>query len=124
MPTPVDIYLNSPLKQLEIQWNNGHHSTYFYIYLRGFCPCAVCQHHQAKRRFVHVDEADCVLKDVAPVGHYALNLIWRQHKTGIYTHDWLFNLCPCSSCLKNTQHPAQILTEDERLHWLPAQATK
>ncbi len=34
-----------------------------------------------------------------PVGNYALSLIWSDgHSTGIYTWEYLRDLCPCPEC--------------------------
>ncbi|OFV88732.1 MAG: hypothetical protein A3J75_02420, partial [Acidobacteria bacterium RBG_16_68_9] len=80
--------------KLRITWNDGHVSEYPLAYLRGWCPCAVCQGHGGRRRYVDAPMAD--LTSIAVVGTYALNLNWSDgHDTGIYSYRYLRELCPC-----------------------------
>jgi DUF971 family protein len=82
---------------VRITWDDGHVGEYAEAYLRGHCPCALCQGHGAQRRFIEVPDAK--LTGIASVGNYAVELHWQDgHSTGIYTFDYLRSLCPCSSC--------------------------
>ena len=41
------------------------------------------------------------------VGRYALQIHWSdRHSTGIYSFDYLRELCPCAECLKQRQAEA------------------
>jgi DUF971 family protein len=97
---PSEIAVRDAARTLTITWGDGHISRYPFWFLRGFCPCAVCQGHGGGLQFV--GEAEGVGPDLATiddVGHYAMNLTWSDgHKTGIYTLDALRNLCPCAVC--------------------------
>jgi DUF971 family protein len=78
-------------KLLRILWDDDQFSEYPFAYLRGWCPCAVCQGHGGERRFLHVENPQLV--SVGMTGNYALNLRWQDgHDTGIYTFEYLRNL--------------------------------
>jgi DUF971 family protein len=82
---------------LRVLWDDDHLSDYPFAYLRGWCPCAVCQGHGGERRFIHVENPQLV--SISLVGNYALNPTWSDgHQTGIYTFEYLRDLCACSEC--------------------------
>ena len=82
---------------VRILWDDDHLSEYPWAYLRGWCPCALCQGHGGQRRFVHVERAE--LSGWTQVGNYAINFFWTDgHQTGIYSYDYLRALCACSEC--------------------------
>src|SRR5215475_1318929 len=82
---------------VRISWDDGHIGEYEQEYLRGYCPCALCQGHGARRRFVEVPGAKLV--EIQAVGNYAIELRWQDgHSTGIYTFDYLRSLCSCNQC--------------------------
>lgn len=87
-----------------IEWADGHHSAYSYQYLRDQCPCATC-----------LDSDPAPPADAGPlpmfgvgqlkpdkaelVGRYAMQIFWSDgHSSGIYTFDYLRELCPCAEC--------------------------
>jgi DUF971 family protein len=102
----------SKSKGIEIDWKDGHHSSFGVEYLRDWCPCASCagthgteprpktteqpakpsspfQMFKPKERMVEIE----------PVGHYALRIVWSDgHNTGIYSYDHLRHICPCPEC--------------------------
>jgi DUF971 family protein len=95
-PHPVEIRRLAEQHLVRIEWSDGHVSDYPFAYLRGWCPCAGCQGHSGERRFVHADSA---LQTISVVGRYALNPVWGDgHETGIYSYQYLRELCPCPSC--------------------------
>jgi DUF971 family protein len=72
-------------------------SEYDEVYLRGYCPCALCQGHGAQHRFI--DSPNATLSEIRGVGNYAVEMLWHDgHSTGIYTFDYLLSLCPCKDC--------------------------
>lgn len=96
---PVGVEIADSTQSVIIHWSDDHTSRYSYWYLRGYCPCAVCQGHDGGWDFVA--DVPHELQDVAEVGHYALNFVWKdQHRTGIYAFDLLRKLCPCAVCRK------------------------
>jgi DUF971 family protein len=82
---------------VRITWDDSHVGEYSEAYLRGYCPCAMCQGHGPGRKFISVPEAK--LQEIRGVGNYAIEFRWRDgHSTGIYTYDYLRSLCPCIAC--------------------------
>ena len=104
----------SKSKGIEIDWKDGHHSSYPNALLRDECPCATCTgaHGTAPQRtsfsnqvggpaanpFQMFTPAPKML-NVEPVGNYALKIIWNDgHSSGIYSWDHLRDICPCPEC--------------------------
>ena len=89
---------------VRITWDDGHVGEYPQQYLRGYCPCALCQGHGAQRKFVSAPEAK--LQEIRAVGNYAIEFRWHDgHSTGIYSYDYLRALCPCSGCKERQLDP-------------------
>ena len=86
-------------RQLRLSWNDGHSAAFDYDYLRGYCPCAMCQGH-------HVEEVQYIPPSqpveprmIEPVGNYAISIAWSdRHATGIYRFDFLRQICRCEIC--------------------------
>jgi DUF971 family protein len=75
-------------RTLEISWADGHKSSYPHEILRGFCPCAGCQGHSGKIKFIAGVDLD--LREIEQVGNYALGLTWSDgHSSGIYSFRYL-----------------------------------
>jgi DUF971 family protein len=109
----------SKSKGIEIDWKDGHHSSYGVEYLRDWCPCATCagSHGTTPRPKTTSAPADPSDKSaspfpmykprqkmvsIEPVGSYALRIMWNDgHNTGIYSYDHLRNICPCPDCRAN-----------------------
>lgn len=91
MPTPI---LVTPILEehlLRVLWDDDYLSDYPFGYLRGWCPCAVCQGHGGERHFIRVENP--LLVSISMVGNYALNPRWSDgHETGIYTFAYLRSL--------------------------------
>ena len=85
---------------LYILWEDNHQSIYLYEDLRQICPCASCKKSSAKPNF----KKKILLGKVRPlkienVGQYAVKFYWSdKHDTGIYTYDFLREICPCENC--------------------------
>jgi DUF971 family protein len=90
---------------LAIEWDDGHQSEYPLAGLRAACPCAQC-----KGGHEHMGDAGSpeMLQQPLPpgavgelagleqVGSYALQPVWKDgHSYGIYSWDYLRQLCPC-----------------------------
>jgi len=94
---PVEINHIKAAGMVKIGWDDGHVGEYSEAYLRGYCPCALCQGHGSQRKFISVPEAK--LLEIRPVGNYAIEFRWHDgHSTGIYSYDYLRALCPCDAC--------------------------
>jgi DUF971 family protein len=96
---PTEIYHFKAGGVVRITWDDGHVGEYGEEYLRGYCPCALCQGHGTQRRFIKVPGV--TLQEIRAVGNYAVEFRWHDgHSTGIYTYDYLRALCPCPECSK------------------------
>jgi DUF971 family protein len=106
MPKPQKILVDVENKLLQINWRDGHESVYNFTYLRRACPCAECQ--PWKEGIGKPGEfPESVLKaigdlkavsDVTMVGGYAIQFKWTDgHLTGIYSWDYLREICPCEA---------------------------
>ena len=95
---PLVVKLERPERRLRIEWDDGHESVYSIRYLRGFCPCAVCQGH-SQNTWTFVPSEDPELQHIEESGSYALSFTFSDgHDTGIYSFDILRELCPCDAC--------------------------
>ncbi len=105
---PTKIKLAGENNTLAIQWSDGHASVYPYRYLRDKCPCATCTD-QSHGRPAQPPSASSLLpllgaKPLRPdraerVGRYAVQIYWNDgHSTGIYSFNFLRELCPCVEC--------------------------
>jgi len=99
----------SKSKGIEIDWKDGHHSSYDVVYLRDWCPCATCAgSHGTEPRPKSADQPKTLfpmykakdrMQSIEPVGGYALRIVWNDgHNTGIYSYDHLRSICPCEEC--------------------------
>jgi len=98
-------------KGLEIDWTDGHKSSWNFAWLRNACPCATCneeregsarkigQPPKAKPGTLPMYKEPARPLEISPVGKYAINFHWNDgHSSGIYSWDFLRRECPCSEC--------------------------
>ena len=91
MLTPTAIKAPHGARELELTWQNGHTSRFPHRILRGYCPCAGCQGHSGSIKYV--EGGNLELRDLEPVGNYALGLTWGDgHNAGIYTYQCLHDV--------------------------------
>ena len=101
--TPIDIRQTGPL-ELGITWSDEHLSFYATRDLRLDCRCANCVDEWSGTIKV---KKELVPPDVHPlniesVGRYGLRIDWSDgHSTGIYTFDYLREICGCKKCKKH-----------------------
>ncbi|MBI2358032.1 MAG: DUF971 domain-containing protein [Deltaproteobacteria bacterium] len=94
---PVEINHVTQKGIVRVTWDDGHMGDYPREYLRGYCPCALCQGHEGGIKFIAGPTAE--LAEISAVGNYAVQFRWKDgHETGIYTFDYLRALCPCPEC--------------------------
>lgn len=90
-PRPAGIRAPHGAQIFEISWENGTTHRIPHRVLRGYCPCAACQGHSGQIAFQAGGNLD--LRDITPVGNYALALTWGDHHdSGIFSFDYLFHL--------------------------------
>ena len=112
----------SKSRGIEIDWKDGHHSSYGIDYLRDWCPCATCAGtHGTEPRPKTAGNSGASAKpanpfqmykprermlNIEPVGNYALRIKWADgHDAGIYSYSHLRQICPCPVCEANKQTP-------------------
>lgn len=104
--TDPDHIAISKSKGIQIDWKDGHHSSFGLVYLRDHCPCASCtgahgtppRPHQAASPFPLFQAALRIL-DVEPIGNYAIKINWSDgHSSGLYSWEHLRKVCPCPGC--------------------------
>jgi DUF971 family protein len=93
---------------LDITWGDGHQSVYSLKELRKECPCAGCRsaREEAKRNTdpfrvlaSNVRPPSHTVTNIEAVGRYGMRIGWGDgHNTGIYTFEYLRELCPCEVC--------------------------
>jgi DUF971 family protein len=97
---------------MEIDWKDGHKSSWNFRWLRDACPCATCHEEREKDgREPGVAKATPgnllpLYQDpprpvtVTPTGRYAIAFGWNDgHTSGIYSWEFLRRHCICSECL-------------------------
>jgi DUF971 family protein len=105
---------------MEIEWKDGHHSSYSFAWLRDACPCALCDEERSqsgrqvgeppkpKQGELPIYKAPAKPTESAPVGRYAIRFAWNDgHDTGIYSWEFLRENCPCAACAALRERPAQ-----------------
>ena len=109
-PKSVKVHLKTGAG-VDIEWKDGHLSTYSFAFLRDACPCALCDEERAK---AHREPGSQALPkpgelpmfkpavkalSAEGVGKYAIKFNWNDgHQLGIYSWQWLREICPCGEC--------------------------
>jgi DUF971 family protein len=96
---------------VEIDWRDGHQSSWSFFFLRHACPCATChEERDADGRAPGVPkpkpttllplyEAPVKPLETSSVGKYALRFKWSDgHESGIYSWEYLRRVCQCDAC--------------------------
>jgi DUF971 family protein len=117
MPIPTDVR-KKPMEVkvhvstgagVDIIWSDGHASHYGFPYLRDHCPCALCNDEREKKSrlggmvgssaALPMFKPKATARTAAAVGNYALQIQFSDsHSTGIYSFEYLREICPCSAC--------------------------
>jgi DUF971 family protein len=113
---------------VEIEWKDGHRSSYTFTYLRDACPCALCTEERDKEKRKPGDPLGAVQgalpmfkalarpTEVEPIGKYAIRFYWNDgHQHGVYSWRWLREVCPCPEC-KMARESTAGLEEDIAEH--------
>jgi DUF971 family protein len=96
---------------LEIDWQDGHRSSWSFAWLRDACPCATCideRKAQGRKAGQPKPKPAALLPMYTPpakpasahgVGRYAIQLNWLDgHSAGIYSWEYLRRHCQCPEC--------------------------
>jgi DUF971 family protein len=129
MPDPKSVKVHKTSgTTMDIEWADGHHSTYSFVYLRDACPCALCNDEREKDGREPGDPPKPVAgalplfkamarpTEVEPVGKYAIRFTWNDgHQHGIYSWQYLRESCPCPEC-KSKGEAGKPLAADMTKH--------
>jgi DUF971 family protein len=93
----------SKSRGIQIDWKDGHSSSYTLEYLRAKCPCATCTGAHGtpppSSSPFQMYKPALKMNGVERVGNYAIRILWSDgHSTGIYSFEHLRKICPCPSC--------------------------
>jgi DUF971 family protein len=96
---------------MEIDWRDGHVSSWSFRWLRDACPCATCHEERQQngrapgvpkptpQTLLQMYQEPPRPTEVTPVGKYALKFKWNDgHEAGIYSWDYLRRVCNCDDC--------------------------
>ena len=96
---------------VEIEWKDGHRSSYSFVYLRDACPCAMCNEERDKAHrkpgepaklapgMLPMFKAAARPESAEAIGKYAIRFKWNDdHDLGIYSWKFLREVCPCEEC--------------------------
>jgi len=100
---PVPQEIKSAGGKLTIVWSDRHASRYDGRELRLACRCAACVDEWTHETLVRPSQVPPSISPTAieVVGNYALHFNWSDgHNTGIYTYDYLREVCSCDDCKK------------------------
>lgn len=118
-PADVKVYVSTG-EGVVITWSDGHTSRYSFPYLRDNCPCATCNDERSKKEADPKAAAAAALlpmykprvtaKAAKSVGNYAIQVEFSDaHATGIYSFDFLRELCPCDECAREFRAAARTV---------------
>ena len=97
---------------VDVTWSDGHTSHYDFPYLRDQCPCALCNDERAKKAQIGGSKIGNTVtlpmfkpkvkaSGAAAVGNYAIQIRFSDgHATGIYSFEYLREICPCNACAR------------------------
>ncbi|MET0772669.1 MAG: DUF971 domain-containing protein [Candidatus Limnocylindrales bacterium] len=111
---PARVHADRAARTLDIEWSDGHRTSYDFERLRWMCPCAYCRGEAGQPGWLDsnptLGEAQVTLTDVALVGQYALAPTWADgHHTGYYTFSLLRSACPCpEDTARRASNPHQV----------------
>ena len=114
-PKSVKVHLKEGTG-VEIEWKDGHLSNYSFPFLRDACPCALCDEERSKSGVkpgqpavpkpgeLPMYKPTVKALSAAAVGKYAIKFNWNDgHELGIYSWQWLREICPCDECWEKTR---------------------
>jgi ATP-binding protein involved in chromosome partitioning len=99
--TPVPQAIHRTDDAVRITWAEDHVGVYPARDLRLACPCAECVEEMSGRPLLEPTAVPAHITPlrIALVGAYAIRIDWSDgHSTGIYTYEFLREICPCERC--------------------------
>jgi ATP-binding protein involved in chromosome partitioning len=98
-PSPKEI--RAAEGSVTIRWSDGHESSYDARELRLACRCAACVDEWTRESRISIQDVPGHVKPskIEVTGNYALLIAWSDgHSTGLYTYDYLREICGCEVC--------------------------
>ncbi|HWP36289.1 MAG TPA: DUF971 domain-containing protein [Gemmatimonadales bacterium] len=97
-PAPIPQRIHRGGREVIVTWDSDHVGAFDARVLRLACHCAVCRDEVSGQRLL--DESavpsDVEANAIELVGSYGIKIRWSDgHDTGIYTYEYLWQLCPC-----------------------------
>jgi len=90
---PTEIKLHQVSNIVEISFDDGSVFQLPAEYLRVYTPSAEALGHGPGQEVLQVNKEDVTIKEIKPVGNYAIALVFSDgHDSGIYTWDLLYKL--------------------------------
>lgn len=108
---PRAIHADRGAGKLDIEWADGHTTTFEAVPLRWLCPCAYCRGEAGMPGWLDTKPTltaeQTRLVDVHLIGSYAIAPSWADgHHTGYYPFVLLRDRCPCPDCSAGRPMPA------------------
>ncbi|MCE8020801.1 DUF971 domain-containing protein [Halomonas sp. MCCC 1A11036] len=92
-PIPSKIHYHKKTRELELTYTDGESHRLPVEYLRVYSPSAEVRGHHPSQAVLQVGKKDVGLKNIEPVGRYAVKLAFDDgHDSGIYSWEYLFEL--------------------------------
>ena len=92
--TPTDIKLHRKSGILELKWEDGGIYSLTAEFLRVHSPSAEVRGHGPGQEVLQTGKKDVRIDTIEPVGNYAARLQFDDdHNTGIYSWEYLYELC-------------------------------
>ncbi len=92
--------------ELFITWSDNHRSLFAAHDLRMHCPCAQCVDEWTGEKILKENQipADIRFRNFQESGHYGIKIAYSDgHSTGIYSWEYLRDICRCVPCTENTE---------------------
>ncbi len=86
--TPTNIHVHHPSQRVEIDWDDGSHTSTEFARLRQYCACAWCR---AEGRIGDPPPTNgCKIEAIKPVGVVGINIIFADgHDRGLFPWSYL-----------------------------------
>ncbi len=92
-PIPSKIHYHKKARELELTYADGESHRLPVEYLRVYSPSAEVRGHHPSQAVLQVGKKDVGLKNIEPVGRYAVKLHFDDgHDSGLYSWEYLFEL--------------------------------
>ncbi|MGC2166199.1 MAG: DUF971 domain-containing protein [Gallionella sp.] len=93
MTNPTEITLHQKSGTLEISYEDGARFNLPFEFLRVHSPSAEVRGHGPGEHVLQVGKMNVVLREIEPVGSYALKLAFDDgHDSGLYSWEYLYDL--------------------------------